>query len=317
MNGSPEMDAQIGRETLTFTIEEKDQGRRLDAVLADLLEEFSRSHVQKLIDGGQVQVEGVPETVKKRKLKSGEVVAVTIDPPAELDVLPQNIPLNIVYEDSDLLVIDKPAGLVVHPGAGNPDGTLVNGILYHCGDSLSSINGVIRPGIVHRIDKDTSGLLMVAKNDKAHQSLAAQLEAHSILRAYRAIVLHNIKNDQGRIEAPIGRDPKNRLRMAVVPNGGRRAVTNYEVLERFGAHTYIEARLETGRTHQIRVHMTHLHHPLLGDRVYGPEKNNLGANRQMLHAESLGFVHPTSGKQLEFHSPLPEDFQSVLDRLRR
>ena len=317
MNGSPEMDAQIGRETLTFTIEEKDQGRRLDAVLADLLEEFSRSHVQKLIDGGQVQVEGVPETVKKRKLKTGEVVAVTIDPPAELDVLPQNIPLNIVYEDSDLLVIDKPAGLVVHPGAGNPDGTLVNGILYHCGDSLSSINGVIRPGIVHRIDKDTSGLLMVAKNDKAHQSLAAQLEAHSILRAYRAIVLHNIKNDQGRIEAPIGRDPKNRLRMAVVPNGGRRAVTNYEVLERFGAHTYIEARLETGRTHQIRVHMTHLHHPLLGDRVYGPEKNNLGANRQMLHAESLGFVHPTSGKQLEFHSPLPEDFQAVLDRLRR
>ena len=317
MNGSPEMDAQIGRETLTFTIEEKDQGRRLDAVLADLLEEFSRSHVQKLIDGGQVQVEGVPETVKKRKLKAGELVAVTIDPPAELDVLPQNIPLDIVYEDSDLLVIDKPAGLVVHPGAGNPDGTLVNGILYHCGDSLSSINGVIRPGIVHRIDKDTSGLLMVAKNDKAHQSLAAQLEAHSILRAYRAIVLHNIQNDQGRIEAPIGRDPKNRLRMAVVPNGGRRAVTNYEVLERFGAHTYIEARLETGRTHQIRVHMTHLLHPLLGDRVYGPEKNNLGANRQMLHAESLGFVHPTSGKQLEFHSPLPEDFQSVLDRLRR
>ncbi|MBE6032359.1 MAG: RluA family pseudouridine synthase [Clostridiales bacterium] len=302
---------------LTFLIEEKDQGRRLDAVLADLLEEFSRSHVQKLIDGGQVQVEGVPETVKKRKLKVGEQVSVTIEPPAELDVQPQNIPLNIVYEDEDLLVVDKPAGLVVHPGAGNPDGTLVNGILYHCGDSLSSINGVIRPGIVHRIDKDTSGLLMVAKNDKAHQSLAAQLETHSILRAYRAIVLHNIKEDHGRVEAPIGRDPKNRLRMAVVQNGGRHAVTNYEVLERFGAYTYIQARLETGRTHQIRVHMTHLRHPLLGDRLYGPEKNNLGANRQMLHAESLGFVHPTSGKQLEFHSPLPEDFQSVLDRLRR
>ncbi len=317
MDGAPESLTPLDGEILTFTAGEGDEGRRLDAALAELLEGCSRSHVQKLVEEGKVQVGGLMETTKKRKLKAGEEITVFMDAPVELEALPQNIPLNIVYEDADVLVVDKPAGLVVHPGAGNPDGTLVNGILYHCGDSLSSINGVIRPGIVHRIDKDTSGLLMVAKNDKAHQSLAAQLEAHTILRAYRAIVLHNLKEDKGRIVAPIGRDPKNRLRMAVVPNGGRHAATNYEVLERFGSCTYIEARLETGRTHQIRVHMSHIKHPLLGDSLYGPEKNNSGATRQMLHAETLGFVHPTSGDRLEFHSPLPEDFQTVLDRLRR
>lgn len=231
-----------------------------------------------------------------------------------LDVVPEDIPLTVVYEDKDVLVVDKPKGMVVHPAPGNFSGTLVNAILYHC-ETLSSINGVIRPGIVHRIDKDTSGLLMVAKNDQAHRNLAAQLAEHSITRAYEAIVWHNLKEDKGTVDAPLGRDPKNRLRMAVVKEGGRRAVTHYRVLKRFGRFTYMEARLETGRTHQIRVHMAYINHPLLGDSLYGPKNSYPGVATQALHARKLGFIHPSTGNYMEFESQLPEEFQSLLAKL--
>lgn len=300
----------------TFQIEEELEGQRLDALLSDLMEETSRSYIQKLILSGNVQVNGREETSKKYKARSSDQISLLVPEAKQLDVQPQNIPLHIVYEDEDVLVVDKEKGMVVHPAPGNSDGTLVNAVLYHCG-SLSSINGVIRPGIVHRIDKDTSGLLMIAKNDFAHSSLAKQLEEHSIARAYQAIVFHNIKEDQGTVDAPIGRDPKNRLRMAVTEQGGKRAVTHFRVLKRFGAYTHIEARLETGRTHQIRVHMAHIHHPLLGDAVYGPQKAAFGAQGQTLHAYLLGFVHPRSGDYLEFKSPLPEAFQTILNELEK
>jgi len=299
-----------------FYIGEEMQGTRLDVVLSFSIPEISRSFVQKLIEEGRTEIDGKVCTSKKEKLKAGQVVAITVPPAEELSAEPQNIPIEIVYEDDDVIVVNKPKGMVVHPAPGNPDGTLVNALLYHCSGRLSTINGVVRPGIVHRIDKDTSGLLMIAKNDTAHSCLAKQLEEHSITRHYRAIVYHNFMEDEGRIEAPIGRDPKNRLRQAVVSNG-RRAVTNYKVLERFGNFTYVEARLETGRTHQIRVHMSHIKHPLLGDAVYGPKSNNLGAKSQMLHAKTLGFVHPTTGEYMEFNSELPPEFEAILDKLRK
>ncbi|MEG0662825.1 MAG: RluA family pseudouridine synthase, partial [Anaerovoracaceae bacterium] len=240
----------------------------------------------------------------------------TLPPNLEPDIVPEDIPIEIVYEDDQVLVINKRKGMVVHPAPGNYTGTVVNGIMHHCKDSLSSINGVKRPGIVHRIDKDTTGLLMIAKTDKAHQSLAAQLEKHTITRGYQAIVYHNLKEDTGKIDLPIGRDPKNRLRMAVVDTGGKRAVTNYRVLERLGKYTLIEARLETGRTHQIRVHLSRLKHPLLGDSTYGPEKNPYGIKGQLLHAYLLGFEHPTTGEYLEFKAELPEEFTKVLEKMR-
>lgn len=297
-----------------FIIEEDMKGTRLDVVLSLVIEEASRSHLQKLIDIGKVDVNGEPCTSKKYKVKSGDAVRVTVPEPVRLNVLPEDIPLDIVYEDEDVLVVNKPKGMVVHPAAGNYTGTLVNAILYHC-KTLSSINGVIRPGIVHRIDKDTSGLLVIAKNDAAHRSLADQLAAHSITRTYRAIVYHNFREDTGTVDAPIGRDPKNRMRMAVTTLNGREAVTHYKVLQRFGAFTYIEARLETGRTHQIRVHMAHISHPLLGDAVYGPKKKALGAESQMLHAKLLGFRHPGTGEYMEFDSPLPPEFAVILKKL--
>lgn len=299
----------------TFQIEEDREGQRLDALLSAYMEETSRSYIQKLIASGSVSVNGKEETSKKYKVRSGDELELLLPEAKPLDVLPQDIPIRIVYEDDDLLVVDKEKGMVVHPAPGNPDGTLVNAVLYHCG-SLSSINGVIRPGIVHRIDKDTSGLLMIAKNDMAHAGLAKQLEEHSIVRAYQAVVFHNIKEDEGTVDAPVGRDPKNRLRMAVVQQGGKRAVTHYRVLERFGAYTHVEARLETGRTHQIRVHMAHIKHPLLGDFVYGPKKQPLGAEGQVLHAYLLGFVHPRTGEYMEFKSPLPAGFQAILGKLK-
>ncbi|MBR0596788.1 RluA family pseudouridine synthase [Sinanaerobacter chloroacetimidivorans] len=295
-------------------IEEDLQGTRLDVVLSLVLEEASRSYLQKLIEAGKVQINGVPCASKKWKVKKGDEILLEIPEPEALDVMPEDIPLTIVYEDEDLLVVNKPKGMVVHPGAGNTSGTLVNAILFHC-DHLSSINGVIRPGIVHRIDKDTSGLLMVAKNDIAHRSLAEQLANHSITRAYRAIVYHNFTEDEGTVNAPIGRDPKNRLKMAVTKQNGREAVTHYKVLERFGNFTYVEARLETGRTHQIRVHMAYIKHPLLGDAVYGPHKQVLGAETQMLHAKVLGFKHPRTNEYMEFDSDLPEEFQKILNKL--
>jgi len=308
------------REELYIT--EETRGTRLDLVLSAGLEDYSRSFIQKLFEKGAVTVNGQVCTSKKYKCVEGDLVEIQIPDPEKLEAEAEDIPISVVYEDGDLLVVDKPAGMVVHPAPGNYSGTLVNALMYHCGDQLSSINGVIRPGIVHRIDKDTSGLLVVAKTDKAHTGLARQLEEHSINRIYRAIVYNNIKEDEGTVDAAIGRDPKNRLRNAVLREGmpgyesAKSAVTHYRVLERFGKYTCIEARLETGRTHQIRVHMAYIKHPLLGDELYGPNKNKEGAKRQMLHAGVLGFVHPVTGDYMEFESPLPEDFRKVLDRLR-
>lgn len=301
---------------IPIKIEEQDAEERMDIVLPELLENTSRSSIQKLIEKGNVCVNGTPVTSKKYKLKEGDLVEVRIEEPIPLQAEPENIPLEIVYEDADLLVVNKPKGMVVHPAAGNWTGTLVNGILYHCQDRLSSINGVIRPGIVHRIDKDTSGLLVVAKNDISHQALAEQFAAHTITRAYRAIVYNNFTEDQGVVNAPIGRDPRNRLRMTVTQKKGKQATTYYKVLERFGRFTYIEATLKTGRTHQIRVHMAHINHPLLGDDLYGPKKSPVRTEGQVLHAKTLGFQHPSSGKYVEFDSPLPEGFSQVLNKLR-
>ena len=241
----------------------------------------------------------------------------TEPPPEVLDVKPQNIPLDIVYEDQDLLVVNKPKGMVVHPAAGNPDGTLVNALLFHCGDSLSGINGVIRPGIVHRIDKDTSGLLIVAKNDRAHQSLAEQIAVHSFTRIYNAVVYGIVKEEEGTVSAPIGRHPTDRKRMAVLSSGGREAVTHYRVLERFPGFTLVECRMETGRTHQIRVHMAHIGHPVAGDPVYGPKKCITELQGQCLHARVIGFIHPATGEYLEFDSGLPPYFERFLEKLRR
>ena len=297
-------------------INEDMDGTRLDLVLSVALEEFSRSFIQKLFERGQITVNGSVCMQKKYKASTGDTVVIEMPEPEKIEVQAENIPLDIVYEDDELLIVNKPAGMVVHPAPGNSSGTLVNALMYHCGDNLSSINGVIRPGIVHRIDKNTSGLLMVAKNDRAHAVLSAQLAEHSITRKYRAIVYNNIIEDEGTVDEPIGRDPRNRLRNAVTDINSRHAVTHYKVLERFGQFTYIEAVLETGRTHQIRVHMAHIKHPLLGDELYGPAKNRLGASRQMLHAGILGFIHPSSGEYMEFESPLPEDFTRVLNKLR-
>lgn len=305
-----------------FNITEETSGTRLDLVLSAGLEDYSRSFIQKLFEKGAVSVNGRVCESKKYKCAAGDLVTIEIPEPEKLEVEAEDIPIDIVYEDGDLLVVDKPAGMVVHPAPGNYSGTLVNALMYHCGDQLSSINGVIRPGIVHRIDKDTSGLLLVAKTDRAHTGLARQLEEHSINRLYKAIVYSNIKEDEGTVDAAIGRDPRNRLRNAVITKGApgyesaRNAVTHYRVLERFGRFTFIEAKLETGRTHQIRVHMAHIKHPLLGDELYGPAKNKEGAARQMLHAGTLGFTHPLTGGYMEFESPLPEDFEKVLERLR-
>ena len=301
---------------IDITIDAAAAGKRMDAALAQLMPDMSRSFIQKLIEKGDVLVNGC-QCSKKDKAAEGAKVSVMLPEPELLDVEPENIPLDIVYEDEHVLVVNKPAGMVVHPAPGNYSGTLVNALMYHCGENLSAINGVIRPGIVHRIDKDTSGLLMVAKSDTAHAGLSRQLKDHSLTRNYQAIVYNNIKEDEGTVDAPIGRDPSNRMRNAVIYQNSRNAVTHYRVLERFGELTLIEAVLETGRTHQIRVHMSYIKHPLLGDSLYGPQKKNkLGASRQMLHAGTLGFVHPVSGEYLEFTCQPPEDFMKVLGRLR-
>lgn len=307
--------ADIMGETLLFCPEPGDAGSRLDAFLALNLEGKTRSAVQKLMDQGKVLVNGKAGR-KNDKVKPGDSIRVEIPEPEPLELLPQDIPLDIVYEDEHLLVVNKPKGMVVHPAPGNPDGTLVNALLYHCGQSLSGINGVIRPGIVHRIDKDTSGLLMVAKNDLAHQSLAAQIAAHTFTRMYNTVVYGNLKTDEGTISAPIARHPTDRKKMAVVP-GGREAVTHYRALERLPGFTLVECRLETGRTHQIRVHMAHIGHPVAGDPVYGPKKCITSLNGQCLHARLLGFVHPATGEYMEFDSGLPPYFTDFLEKLRR
>lgn len=301
-------------ETKVYTVEEEMIGKRLDVFVTENYEEMSRSFVQGLIEKGNIKVNG---NLKKSnyKLRRDDRIEIEEVEPVELEVEAENIPMDIVYEDSDVIVINKPQDMVVHPAPGNYSGTLVNGLLYHCKD-LSGINGVIRPGIVHRIDKDTSGVLVIAKNDKAHNSLAMQLKDHSMTRAYYAIVEGIIKEDEGTIRTNIGRHPVERIKMAVVKEG-KEAVTHFKVIERFKNNTLVECRLETGRTHQIRVHMAYIHHPLIGDPVYGHKKQRFKLQGQALHAKILGFIHPTTGKYMEFNSQLPAYFEEVLDKLRK
>ena len=297
-----------------YTFVVKNAGVRIDRFLTDNIPEITRSAVQKIIDEANVTVNG--EVVSKNyKCRVGDNVDVTVPDAKPLEAVGQNIPIDIVYEDEHLLVVNKPKGMVVHPANGNPDGTLVNALLYHCGDSLSGINGVIRPGIVHRIDKDTSGLLIVAKSDKAHIGLAQQIKDHSFSRAYEAVVYGNIKEDSGTVCQPIGRDTKDRKRMAVTMKNSKPATTHYEVIKRYGDFTHVRCVLETGRTHQIRVHMAYLGHPVAGDAVYGPRKVITRLNGQCLHAKHIGFVHPITNEYLEFESDLPEYFTSFLNYL--
>lgn len=287
---------------------------RVDKFLSCMLPEQSRSYLQKIIREGSVLVNGKPVKASYRMEDQDQV---TIDLPKlkEPEIEAENIPLDILYEDSDLLMVNKAKGMVVHPSAGHCSGTLVNAVMYHCKGELSGINGVMRPGIVHRIDKDTTGVLVICKNDYAHSHVAEQLKVHSITRKYRAIVNGVIHEDEGVVDAPIGRHPVERKKMAVNEKNGKRAVTHYRVLERFANHTYIECQLETGRTHQIRVHMAALHHPILGDTVYGPEKNPYHLEGQTLHAQVLGLIHPSTGKYIEVEAPLPEYFQKLLKKL--
>ena len=298
-----------------LTIEKQYEGTRIDSVLSLLLPDASRSYLVKLIEQGELKVNGNVSTSKKYKVKEGDELEIRIPEPEMLQVEAEDIPIDIVYEDDDLMVVNKPRGMVVHPAQGNYTGTLVNAIMYHCGGRLSSINGVIRPGIVHRIDKDTSGLLMIAKNDRAHESLSAQLKEHSITRRYIALVYDNIVTDDGTVDAPIGRDPVNRLKKKAYGEASRNAVTHYHVLDRFGKYTLIECRLETGRTHQIRVHMSYIKHPIVGDPLYGPSRQPAFLKGQLLHAAVLGFRHPATGEYMEFRADLPEDFRSCLTKL--
>ena len=292
-------------------------GERLDAFLARSVEDLSRSAAQKLLEKGAVTVSGRPAK-KNEKTAEGMRVEVELPDPEPIDVVPQNIPLDVVYEDADVIVINKPVGLVVHPAPGHPDGTLVNALLYHCGDSLSGINGQLRPGIVHRIDRDTSGLIIAAKNDKAHVALADQLQDHSLARVYEAVVHGNIREDEGTVDAPIGRHPIDRKKMAIDRKDGRRAVTHWTVLGRYPGYTHIQCRLETGRTHQIRVHMASIGHPLVGDPVYGGNRKSLpGLVGQCLHARKLRFIHPATQSPLEVECPLPDWFERVLRQINK
>lgn len=298
----------------TITLRTDRDGERSDAFLARSVPDLTRSAAQKLLEQGMVKRRGAP-LKKNDRLSAGEELELTLPDPEPLDVVPQNIPLDVVYEDEDVIVVNKPVGLVVHPAPGHPDGTLVNALLYHCGDSLSGVNGVLRPGIVHRIDRDTSGLIIAAKNDRAHLALAEQLQDHSLARTYAAVTVGGLKEDEGTIDAPIGRHPVDRKRMAVDWKNGKRAVTHYTVLGRYPGYTYVECRLETGRTHQIRVHMASIGHPLLGDVVYGSKKPWPGLAGQCLHARKLRFVHPSTGKLVEVECPLPEWFENVLKQI--
>ena len=298
---------------LTLTAAPEDTGKRLDAWLAAQAElELTRSAVQQLIEQGQITRNG-RSAKKNDKLQAGDAVAVTVPEPQTLDVLPQNLPLEIVFEDDELLVVNKPKGMVVHPAPGHPDGTLVNALLYHCAGRLSGINGVIRPGIVHRIDRDTSGLLIVAKTDRAHFGLAEQIAVHSFTREYEAIVCGRFREESGTVHAPIGRDPRDRQKMCVIATNSKDAVTHYTVLMQYEKYAHIRCKLETGRTHQIRVHMKHIGHPVYGDAVYG--KAEKGIEGQCLHAKKIGFVHPVTGAYLEFDSALPDYFTEILRKL--
>lgn len=306
----------------TFLVEEAGQGKRLDVFLTEQMfsiacdaDFYSRSHIQKLVKEGRAVVD--EKAIRGNfKLTAGQMVKLTVPLPEELKIEPEHIPLDIVFEDEDVLLVNKPKGMVVHPAAGHDRGTLVNALLYHCKGQLSGINGVMRPGIVHRIDMDTTGLLIVCKNDFSHQSLAEQLKEHSITRKYHAIVHGVIKEDALTIDKPIGRHPTNRKKMAADVKNGKPAITHVKVLQRFDRFTYVECQLETGRTHQIRVHMASLHHPLLGDTVYGHAKETFRLEGQVLHAMIFGFVHPRTGNYMEFTAPLPEYFQELLQKLK-
>lgn len=299
----------------SWTVEKEMNAVRIDKFISERMDGVSRSYIQKLIKDERVTVDLRPVKANY-KVNEGERVEVALPEPVSLDIEPQNIPLDILYEDEDVLLVNKPKDMVVHPSAGHMDGTLVNALLYHCKDSLSSINGVMRPGIVHRIDKDTTGVLIICKNDKAHNCIAEQLKVHSITRKYHALVWHNLTEDSGTVDAPIGRHPVDRKKMAINHKNGKPAVTHYKVLERFGNYTYVECELETGRTHQIRVHMTSIGHPLIGDPVYGPARQPFKTQGQMLHAKVFGFIHPTTGEYMEFETPLPDYFEEIIEKLR-
>ena len=298
-----------------FTVENQ-EGERIDRYLSEEMEDRSRSYIQKLIKEQYVIVNQKPVKANYR-LSLGDMVEITLPEAKEPDIIPENIPRDILYEDQDIIIVNKPKQMVVHPAPGHYSGTLVNALMYHCGQELSGINGTMRPGIVHRIDMDTTGSLIVCKNDMAHQSLSEQLKVHSIKRVYVAIVHGNIKEDNGTVNSPIGRHPTERKKMSIHTKNGRNAITHYKVLERFGEYTYIQCELETGRTHQIRVHMASIGHPLVGDQVYGPRKCPFPKLQgQTLHAKTLGIIHPRTGEYLEINAPLPDYFIELLDRLR-
>ncbi len=290
-------------------------GTRLDKYLSEQLADYTRNFLQKRIEEGHVQVNG-KATTTKYKVQQDDAITLTIPEPVDADIVAEDIPITVVYQDEDLMIVNKPQDMVVHPAPGNYTGTLVNALLYHCKQDLSSINGEIRPGIVHRIDKDTSGLLMIAKNDKTHLALSEKLKEHDITRRYHAIVYGQFKEDEGIIEKPLGRSPRDRKKMAIVPDG-RHAKTAYRVIERFKQFTYVELTLYTGRTHQIRVHMASIGHPLLGDPLYGPAKQTFGLDKQMLHAKVIGFCHPTTQEEMLFESDLPDYFIRILDKVRK
>ena len=297
-----------------FVAEQEDVGVRLDKFLDERLEEYTRSRIQKLIEDGCVAVDG--QRVKPSyKIRVGDEIIMSAPELKEPEIVAEEIPLDVVYEDEDMLVINKPQGMVVHPAAGNYKGTLVNALMAYCGDTLSGINGEKRPGILHRIDKDTSGLLLVAKNDMAHQGLAAQIKAHSLTRAYKALAYGNFKQDEGTINLPIGRHPVDRKKMAVTYRNSREAITHYKVLKSYSGYSLVECRLETGRTHQIRVHLTNMGHSIVGDPVYGSRKCSFSLKGQLLHAWKVGFIHPRTGEYMEFTSELPEHFLDVLNNL--
>lgn len=303
-------------EQFDIMIEKEHSGTRIDKYLSEELEDTSRSYIQKLLENGHAVV-NQKQVKANYKLREGDQIQVTLPDPEELNLEPEDIPLSILYEDDQLLVVDKPKGMVVHPAAGHMTGTLVHALLYHCKDQLSGINGVARPGIVHRIDQNTTGALVICKTDAAHRDLAQQLKVHSITRRYRAIVCGNVREDSGTVHTTIGRDPKDRKKMAPNVANGKDAVTHYKVLERFGNYTYMEFELETGRTHQIRVHMRSIGHPILGDDIYGPSKCPFKLEGQTLHAMVLGFIHPATGVYMEFTAPIPEYFNQLLEKLRR
>ena len=294
---------------------EENKNQRLDAFLASSLDGLTRSQATRLIESGEVAVNG-RSAGKSYKLAGGETVAVTLPAPEPVEAVPQDIPLDVVYEDADVIVVNKPSGMVVHPAPGHPDGTLVNALLYHCAGTLSGVGGALRPGIVHRIDRDTSGLIIAAKNDAAHQYLSAQLADHTLARTYECIVVGALREDRGTVNAPIARHPTDRKRMAVVA-GGREAVTHWEVIARYPGYTHVRCRLETGRTHQIRVHMAYIGHPILGDTVYGAKKEIPGLTGQCLHAVGLRFLHPRTHEVVELSCPLPDEFTRMLQKIRK